>query len=110
MENFKHRDLVAAEDIGKVGVLVMLECRESRRGGLNPEGSGETGVRERVFSWRELGGMGWLSSHLKPSEVASGRPVREVVGWTLWLVSKDPKGSLVAAEEGAVGGGNCTRT
>lgn len=53
--------------------------------------------------------MGWFSSHFKPSEVAAGRPVREVVGWTLWLVSnlpKDPKG-LVAAEEEA-GGGNCT--
>ena len=33
---------MAAEDIGKVGALVMLECRESRRDGFNPEGSGET--------------------------------------------------------------------
>ena len=91
----------------------MLECRESRQDSFNPEGSGETGVRERVFFWRELGGMGWLSSHFKPSEVASGRAVGEVVGWTLWLVSDSylrlPKG-LVAADERAVGGGNCTHT
>lgn len=42
-------DLVSAEDIGKVGGLVMLECRESRQDSFNPEGSGKTGVRG-IFS------------------------------------------------------------
>ena len=43
----------------------------------------ELEIRERVFFWRELGRMGWLSSHFKPGEGASGRPVREMEG-TPW--------------------------
>lgn len=93
-----YRGLVAAGAL-EGRVLVLPECRESRRDNTSPTRGPVGDELERVFFffWQELGGMGWFSSHFKPSEVAAGEPVREVVGWTLWLrlsmlLPKDPKG------------------